>query len=326
MSDEVNVPNVPNVPAESAAVSIPPDMSNISGAEAVALAAEAKASGKTIEEVFASKNVPKEPEVDAVKSGPAEVMKKFKVKINGVEQEIEEAELLRGYGHQSAANKIFQEGKQQLKQAEEFIAMMRDPDKFFEVAQKLGHDPRMLAEQRLIRDLEEEMMDPRDKELRDTKARLKQIDDMERMQKEAVENQRNEALKAKYSKDYSDQFVQALEATNLPPTKAMVAEMAKYIGRSAQIGFEMTASEAAMLVKEDILMAHQRLIGDADGEVLIKLLGDNVANKVRKYDMSKVKSPEANLKTPEVQGSKREPKQNTSKRMTEREWREFNRK
>jgi len=36
MSDEVNVPNVPNVPAESAAVSIPPDMSNISGAEAVA--------------------------------------------------------------------------------------------------------------------------------------------------------------------------------------------------------------------------------------------------------------------------------------------------
>lgn len=322
MSDEINVPSTP---VESTPNISMPDIGNISGAEAVALAAEAKASGKSIEEVFASKNAPKEPQIDPVKSAAAEVMKKFKVKINGIEQEVEEAELLRGYGHQSAANKIFQEGKQQLKQAEEFIAMMRDPDKFFEVAKQLGHDPRILAEQRLVRDLEEDLMDPRDKELRDARNRLKQIDDLERIQKEAVENQRNEALKAKYSKDYSDQFIQALEATNLPATKAMVSEMAKYIGRSAQIGFEMTASEAASLVKEDILMAHQRLIGDADGEVLIKLLGDNVANKVRKYDMSKVKNPEANLSTPENQGIRREPKTST-KRMTDKEWREFNRR
>lgn len=321
MSDEINVP-APIVDTVDSA----PDMSNISGVEAVALAAEAKATGKTVEQVFANKQAPKEPVIDPIKSAAAEAMKKFKVKINGVDTEVEESELLRGYGHQSAANKIFQEGKQQLKQAEDFIAMMRDPDKFFEVAQKLGHDPRLLAEQRLIRDLEEEMMDPRDKELRDARNKLKQIDDMDRIQKEAVENQRNEALKAKYAKDYSDQFVSALEATNLPPTKAMVAEMAKYIGRSAQIGFEMTANEAALLVKEDILMAHQRLIGDADGEILMKLLGDNVANKVRKYDMGKVKNPESNLRTPETQGTRREPKQDSGKRMTQKEWNDFNRK
>lgn len=325
MSDEVNAPSAP-VNVEVSASPAEVDLSNISGAEAVALANEAKASGKSIQEIYLSKQ---NPTIEPTKTETAveqAIAKMFKVKVDGQEIEVPEAELLRGYGHQKAANKIFQEGKQQLKQAEEFIAMMRDPEKFFEVAQKLGHDPRALAEARLVRELEEEMMDPRDKELRDARNKLKQIDDMERIQREAVENQRNEALKAKYSKDYSDQFVQALQETNLPPTKAMVAEMAKYIGRSAQIGFEMTAQEAAALVKEDILIAHQRLIGDADGDMLIKLLGDNVANKVRKYDMAKVKSPESNLRTPESQGSKREPKQSSGKRMTEREWREFNRK
>jgi hypothetical protein len=314
-----------------------PDLSKMTGAEAKAYveaqkAKEAKASGdkkspiKKAAEDAAKKLAPKEKEqTEEQKEAVREAIRKYKVKVDGEELEVDENELLRGYSHQKAANKILHEGKAARKQAEEFISMMKDPAQFYETAKKLGHDPRKLAEEYLARQLEDEMMDPRDKELRDAKARLKQIEDMELQQKQALEKQRHEALKMKFAKDYEEQFTTALKESQLPPTKAMVAEMAKYISRSAKIGFQMTAKEAAQLVKEDLQLSIQRLTGEADADTLIRLLGDGVANKVREYDVAKLKSPEQYLKTPQQQGEIRERKV-PHKRMSAKEWREFNRK
>ncbi len=271
-----------------------------------------------------SEATPGEDSGSIVSDAAKEVMRKYQVKVDGQDMEVDENELKRGYTHQRAANKILQEGKQARKQAEQFIEMMKDPEQFWKAAEKLGHNKRDQVEKYLASQLEEEMMDPRDKELKDAKAKLKYIDDMENKQKEQIEKQRNEALKAKYAEDYSKQFVSALEETGLPATKPMVAEMAKYIARSTQIGFKMTAIEAAKLVKEDIQLAHQKLLGNTDGETLIKLLGEDVANKVRKWDTSRVKDPNAQMRTP-VEQKPRERSSN-NKRMSSNEWRDFNRR
>ena len=271
------------------------------------------------------KFAPKQPS-NPVKEAAAEAVRKYKLKVDGQEVEVDEEELKRGYSHQKAASKILQEGKQARKQAEEFISMMKDQNKLFEAIQKLGHDPRKLAEQYLASQLEDEMMDPREKELRDAKAKLKSIEDMERQKREQVQKQYHEQMKQKYAQEYQQQFITALQETGLPPTKPMVAEMAKYIGRAAKIGFQMDAKEAAQLVREDIQLAHQRLVGDSDGETLIKLLGEEVANKVRKWDTSRIKTPESNLRTPVEQGAPRErDKAASGKRMSAKEWREYNR-
>lgn len=305
MSDVVAAPVVTETPVVEAPT---PD---ITGEQAKAMVEAEKARANGI--------VPE----GATKEEAREAIRKYKLKVDGEEVEVDEEELKRGYSHQRAANKILQEGRLARKQAEEFLAMMRDPNKLWEVAQKLGHDPRSLAEKHLVSQLEDEMLDPREKELRQVKRELEQIKEIERQQKEEVERQRNEALKAKYAKDYSDQFVAALQETGLPPTKPMVSEMAKYIGRAAELGFKMTAHEAAQLVKEDTQMAYQRLIGDADGEMLLKLIGEETANKVRKYDVSKIRTPESMLRTPDQQGEPRARK-TSHKRMSASEWRKFN--
>ncbi len=220
-----------------------------------------------------------------------EATRKYKLKVDGEEVEVDETELKRGYTHQRAANKILQEGKLARKQAEEFIAMMKDPKKIWEAALKLGHDPRKLSEEYLGSILEDEMMDPKDKELRDTKKKLSDLEDMDKAEKKAKEDKLHADLKEKFAKEYSDQFVKALQDTQIPPTKEMVAEMAKYIQRSAAIGFKLSPDEAAKLVKEDLEVKLRRIIGESDGETLLKLLGDDVANKVRKFDTSRVKDP-----------------------------------
>lgn len=312
------------------------DFSKMTGAEAKAYVEAQKKKPNPVKEA-AKQTADKFKAADALAPATTEEVKEIARKMrlkekDGQEFEVDEDEVKRTYlerkEHQRAANKTLQEGLAARKQAEEFIGMMKDPEKFWDAARKMGYDDkqiREMSEKRLAGYLEDEMMDPRDKELRDAKLRLRQMEDMEREQKETLDRQRHEALKKKYAAEYTTQFTEALKESQLPPTKETVAQMAKYIQRSAKIGFQMTAKEAAQLVREDLQLLLQRITGQADGETLISILGEKIPNKIREFDTKKLKSPEQHLRTPEVQGEPRK-RETTHKRMTPREWREYNRK
>lgn len=263
---------------------------------------------------------------DPTKSAAQEAMRKLKIKHqDGKEEEVPEEEVLKVYrerkGHQAAANKELQEGRALRKQNEAFIQMMKDKGKLFEAIQKLGHDPRKLAEEYLAAQLEEELMDPREKELKAAKTRLQQYEEMEKRQKAAAQERIDNELKEKFAKDYSEQFVEALKSTNLPPTKEMVSKMATYISRAAKMKFQMTALEAAKLVREDVETAQRNLFGNVDAETLIKLLGDEGLKKVRTYDTSKLKDPMSGLQTPQEQADGVRQKRQAGERMTSAQWR-----
>lgn len=311
-----------------------PDFSKMTGAEAKAYVEAQKKKESPVKEAVKSAAEKLKPkgtvEETPVQEAAREVLRKMKLlDKDGTEIEVDEDEVKKTYlqrrEHQRAANQILQEGKAARKQAEEFIAMMKDPEKFFEVAKKLGHNDRELAEKRLAKYLEEEMMDPREKELRDAKAKVEQYELEKKQEKERIEAQRHEALKAKYAKQYTEEFTTSLKKYDLPADKDTVAMMASYIKRTAQIGFKMTTDEAAQLVKEDLQNKYRKVVQSADGKLLMELLGDEVANKIRKFDTERLKSPEQNLRTPEQQGQPRERKV-PHKRMSPKEWREFNRK
>jgi len=310
----------------------------VTGEQARALAEESKSTGVPMADLLArgAPDAPKLPSKDAPakteagqqaqdKEAAREAIRKYKVKVDGIDSEVDEAELLRGYSHQKAANKQLQEGKAARKQAEEFLTMMKNPEHFYEVAKKMGHDPRALAEKYLVSQLEEEMMDPKDKELRDAKRKLQAIDDIDKKQKQQLEDQRMSEMKEKYVKNFEEQFVTALQGSGLPPTKPMVAEMAKYISRSAKIGFKMSPDEAAQLVKEDVQKAQMSLVGNADGETLLRLFGDDVAAKILQARGSKVKKSTFSTPDSQSQGERRELNQ-PNKRMNAKEWAEFKRR
>lgn len=264
---------------------------------------------------------------DPAKEAAKEAIRKHKLKVDGQEVEVDDEELKRGYTHQRAANKKLQEGLKAKKQAEEFITLMKNPEKVREVMEKLGYTRqqiREMSEKFLTAELEEEMLDPKEKELRATKKQLDDYRAKEKAEKERIEKQRDDELRAKFSKDYEATFVDAIKTVGLPPTKGMVAEMAKYIRRAADLKYELTPADAAKLVKEDVESSYQRLFGEADAEILVKLIGEQGLQKVRGYDTSRLKDPAANLKTPEHQAETSR-KREQSKRMTPAEWRAFNR-
>lgn len=289
------------------------------GAAVVPSAAETAAENVTTPKGGAEVN-PTAEQKDAAR----EAIRKYKLKVDGEEVEVDEDELKRGYTHQRAANKKMQEGLKAKKQAEAFITMMKDPSQVKTVMEQLGYTRqqiRDMSEKVLAAELEDELMDPREKEMREYKNKLKAYEDLENKQKEEVERKRDHELKKKYSEEYSTKFIEALKETSLPPTKGMVAEMAKYIKRAADLNFEMTPQEAAKLVREDVESSYRNLYGEADAETLVKMIGDQGVQKIRGYDVAKLKDPNTGLKTPEHQGERRtKPKDGRSYEQKARDW------
>lgn len=264
----------------------------------------------------------------AVKEAAAEAKRKLKID----DQEVDEEEVLKVYkerkGHQRAANKELQEGRAARKQAEEFVAMMKDQNKLIPTLEKLGYkkeDLRKLSESYLAGVLKEEMMDPREKELMETRKKLSTYEENEKVKREEEVKRQHETEKARYAAKYSEEFIEALKGTTLPATKAMVAAMAGYVARAAKLNIPMSAVEAAKLVEEDESARVEHVLRNATPEQMIKILKEEGLQKVRGYDTSRLKDPNAQLKTPEKQGEVTRKREPSGQRMSPEQWRKFNR-
>jgi len=259
-----------------------------------------------------------------VKAAAQEAARKLKIKYDdGNEEEVDEQEVLRTYRerktHQKVASKELNEGKKLRQQAEEFVKMLKDPEKLWEVAKKLGHDPRKLSEAQLARFLEDDLMDPKEKELRDTRQKLEAYERQQKEAEEARQKAERDALTQKYAKEFETQFIDALKSSKLPQNKESVAKMAAYVQRCAKIGYKITPAEAARLVEQDIQTSLSKLAADADGEFLVKLLGEESLNKLRKYDTERLKNPMSTLQTPPEQ-TRRGSAETLNRRPTSKEW------
>lgn len=245
--------------------------------------------------------------------------KMYKVKVNGVEAEVDEQELITAYQVRKASDERFREGNLRKKQAEEFVNLLRTNPMKVLSNPNLGIDMRKLAEDYLIQQMEEESLSPEQKELREAKSKLQQFEE----EKKAIETEREQAaaqeLRQRHTENYTKDITQALETSGLPRTEHTVKRMAYYMYQALLKGYDLSASDVADLVKQDYINEHKSLFGGIDGEMLLKLLGDDVANKIRKHDVSKIKNIEKQLSRPN-QSNQEGVSKAPSKKMTKDEW------
>lgn len=230
--------------------------------------------------------------------------KMYEIKVDGEVLKVSESELKAGFQTRKASDKAFREGAALRKQAEEFISNMKDPGKFYDAARKLGHDPRKLAEEFLASQLENDLMDPRDRELRDAKKQLKEIEDAKAEAKRAEEAKAHAENTARLADSYSKDIIGALSTAGLPKTHHTVKRMAYYMAEGVKRGYDLSAKDVVDLVRQDYITEQKELFGQMDGDTLAQLLGEEQMNKVRKADLARLKNPQG--QTP----SKQAPQQN----------------
>jgi len=251
----------------------------------------------------------------------ADGTRKFIVKVNGADVEVSEDELKTGYQTRKAADEKFREAAMLRKQSEEFISMLRDEGRLFDVIKQLGHDPRTISEKYLVQIMEDEMMDPRDRELRDAKKQLQEIEDQKKAAQKAQEEAQRAELTEKYTTDYVKGITDVLQTAGLPKTEHTVKRMAYYMHQGLQRGYNLSAGDVVDMVKQDYITEQKSLFGALDGDMLLQLLGDDVANKIRKHDISKVKNTHQQLATPQKQPEAVQRKDKPKNSISKDDWR-----
>lgn len=228
----------------------------------------------------------------------------FKVKIDGQESEVDEDELLRGYQLRQASDKRFKEAMEKQKTVEEILDILKkDPRKAL-THPEIGVDVRNFAESVLAEALEEELMDPKEKELRELR---KKLDAREKEAKDREENERKtkeEAHIQELTANYAKEIEGAIKDGGLPYNAPMVNRVKDYMLAAIENGYELSAKDVIPYVKKDFTADIKAMFGASDASIIADLLGEDGIKRVKEWDTKRIKDP---LKGKEV-SAKEQPK------------------
>ena len=215
--------------------------------------------------------------------------KKYKVKIDGQDLEVAEDELLQGYQTNKAAQQRFNEAARMRKQAEEFVRIAKTDPKRLLSHPDIGVDMLAFARDILAEQMEEEMLSPQEKELRNREKRLEEFERQQRNQEEALRASEVEKYTKQYEEEYSNGIVEALQISGLPKSPKTVAAIAKKMKEAMEAGFDVKPVDVVRFVKRDYIEEIKSLFGSADADTILSMIGDDISTKVVKGHLNKAK-------------------------------------
>lgn len=226
---------------------------------------------------------------DIIANAPAQQM--HKIVVDGKEMEVSTQDLIRHYGKGKAADSRFQEAAAMKSQAEQFINMLKtDPIKVLSDP-RIGHDMRKLAEDYLVSQMKQEMMTPEEKAIQEKLQRLQILENEKAEQDRIKQQEQSKALEMKYADQYQKDIIGTLETAGLPKTEHTVKRMAYYMSQALDQGYELSAKDVVDMVKKDYINEIKALYSGLDGDILMDMLGPDLAKKVSKHNLSKLKNP-----------------------------------
>lgn len=210
------------------------------------------------------------------------------IKIDGVEYKVTPEEAIKNFQLKSASNKRFEEGAKMRKQAEQLVELLRtNPvealrhingnESVLEMANKIVYD-----------NLEKEMMTPEERQKVDLEQQVRQLQDNKNQLEQEKQEREHLAMVENLREDYEQKITSALQETGLAKTRWSVGRMATLISSAANNGYKVDLNVIAGLVKEDYIRDVKSIFETSDGDMIEKLLGPELGEKIRKHDLSKL--------------------------------------
>lgn len=271
-------------PAEAAPENQPIENQEVEAEEVVE---EAASEEPAAEEPAAAKE-------KAIKAEIAALKKKFKLKVDGKEEEVEldlnnEEELKSHLQLSKAAQKRMQEAAQYKKDVADFFKALKENPLSVLADPSLGVDVKKLAEMVMNNEIEEMKKTPEQKE-------------KERLQKEleAIKKEREEEKKRRDEDDFKrlteqatqqldNEISSALNESGLPKHPRTVAYMAEALKLALKNDINLSAKDVVPLIKKQVLNDFREIMGSLPDDELEKYLGKDIISKVRKRSIQRVK-------------------------------------
>jgi hypothetical protein len=249
----------------------------------------------------------------------------YTVKVNGAERQVSEADLLAGYSHGSAAQEKMREAQEQRTIAEEVLKIFKtNPKAAFE---KLGVDAKAFAEQVLNQHMEDSLLTPEQRELRDLRAWQQQQKDAETAAKQKQQEASEAAYREQVSGELQQSIVSAISSNGLPKNEYTVGRMAYYLDSAIRAGYNLPipdlVNQIIPMVKDEYNRDIQAMLSSTPEDKLLDLLGEDFTKKTVKAHLAKVgpkKKLAATVPASEQPAPSKKPEPKSPKDFFKRSW------
>jgi hypothetical protein len=217
-----------------------------------------------------------------------------KLKVNGAETEVDEESLIlagmRAEQKERAAQERWKAAQQAQAQVEAFQkAWETDP---VAALDQLGPKAREAAEKFLMRELQREQMDPRERDLLAERAKREELEARFRAQEEEKAQAEQQRQQQHYVQQLDVEFAEVMRTANLPKTTESVRLLAQEAMQLTEMGIPPTRENLQAivpLVQEKISKMATSVMGQMDGPGLLKWLGPDIRKRIREAEVAAVK-------------------------------------
>jgi hypothetical protein len=203
------------------------------------------------------------------------------------------ADLLKHAGMGVNAHEKFAKAKENLDKLNKFLQAGRDKGNLKALLKGLGHDPDAILDEWVQQAITEAQEDPKDKELRLTKAKLEKYLQQEAAQAKAREEAETRDKTEVFTKQLNDKISKALGTVRLPDNKANRAAVAKILSElwtakdanGKQLfpdPLQIPDEQVVQYLKTNRVGSLKSLIEGADYDSLVETLGPDVLEMITK--------------------------------------------
>lgn len=229
--------------------------------------------------------------VPAVTPAAPQAEPTFEVTIDGKKEKKTQKEIIEAYQMRQLSDKKRSEAEKVLAEYKKVQDIAKqDPIKFMKA---MGYDFDNLATSYLAKKAEDAMKDPKVLEMEKKDQELKQYKEWVEQQKAAQEKQQKQAAINQERERLHKEIIEAIEEKKelgLPIDEHLIIQIAQDMMVQDKAKKPLNAKEALPATYARTQKWLQGLASKMDGEAIVKWLGDDVAKKIRKYDLTQLKA------------------------------------
>jgi hypothetical protein len=220
----------------------------------------------------------------------------YEVTVNGKVEKMSLQELKNHASMAHAAHQRFEEAAKMRKQYEEFDAISQKD--MIQALKAKGFSNRQIQDQfekwYMAEVIEPEKLTPDQRKLKEYELKLKKYQDEEQEKLAKVQQEEADRLTAMQKEYLQGQIIEALEKSGLPKTKLIASRMAFYMRENLVKGWNAPVEVIVQQVRQERQALMNGEVGSLEGEALIQYLGEDVVNKIRKWDLTQLRARKQN--------------------------------
>ena len=226
--------------------------------------------------------------------------KMYKIVVDGQEEEVSEADLVKMAQMGKSGQKRMQEAAQIRKEAIQLVKMLKeDPESVLADPAILGSSDKVLelAQKILAKKIEDEQKSPEILRAEKAERELEMLRKQQKEAQEAKDRTEYEAFVKEQEAQLEEQITEAISNSGLPKSPFVLKRIADVMISAAENDKDITPKQAMNIVKREMHKDLKEYFDLSPDDALEELLGDNNIKRLRKRQLAKVKAAQATVPT-----------------------------